>query len=277
MRGARAIRGLAARAGAARLSAKSRRQRRRVERRLAGPQLIAAFAEAYPEAFFIEIGANDGVQHDFLRPQILATRWRGVMVEPVPHVFTRLRRNYRDLDRVVLEHAAIADRDGERPFFHLAEAAPGERLPPWYDAIGSFSRETVLGHRDRIPEIERRLVESRVPVLSFETLCRRHAVEELDLLLIDAEGYDAEILDSIDLAARHPRLLVFEHYHLSAERWAACRRRLQDAGYELLAEGFDTWCLDLARAPALEAIWSRLEPGVEAVRADQDERRGNAP
>ena len=256
---------------------RERRAYRRIQRRLAAPRLIAAFADAYPEAFFIEIGSNDGEQHDFLRPQILAKGWRGVMVEPVPHVFARLQRNYGDLDRVALENVAIAERDGELPFFHLSEAGPEDQLPRWYDAIGSFSREQVLGHSGQIPEIERRMVETRVTCLSFDSLCRRHVVAEPDLLLIDAEGYDAEILGSIDLASCHPLLVAFEHYHLSAEQWRSCQAQVRDAGYEILVEGFDTWCLDLARAPALEATWRGLVPAVEAIRAAEDETRTPPP
>ncbi len=33
---------------------------RRQLARMAGPRLLAAFADAYPEAVFVEIGANDG-------------------------------------------------------------------------------------------------------------------------------------------------------------------------------------------------------------------------
>jgi FkbM family methyltransferase len=241
--------------------------------RFAGHQLLDAFAATYPEAFFVEIGSNDGQRDNHLRPRILASRWRGVMVEPVPYLFDRLRRNYADVERVALENAAVADRDGELPFFHLAEAAEGEPVPDWYSEIGSFSREFVLGHRHEIPDIDRRLVETSVPCLRFESLCRKHSVEQLDLVLIDAEGYDAEIVDGIDLVARHPRLLVFEHYHLPAERLAECERRLGEAGYETLAEGFNTWCLDPAAAPELAATWRDLEPAIPAATAAEDRAR----
>ena len=93
-----------------------RLQDRRSHRRLAGPRLLQAFGEAYPRAFFIEIGSNDGDQHDHLQPLIRSLQWTGLMVEPVPYVFERLRHNYADLDRVTLENAAIADRDGQVPF-----------------------------------------------------------------------------------------------------------------------------------------------------------------
>ena len=100
---------------------------RRIRDRLAGPKAIEAFADAYPQAFFIEIGSNDGEQHDHLSPMIKSREWRGIMVEPVPYVFERLRRNYAGTKSISFENAAIADHDGQLPFFHLAEAGAGER------------------------------------------------------------------------------------------------------------------------------------------------------
>jgi FkbM family methyltransferase len=125
-------------------------QYRRVLRRLAAPRLLRAFADSYPEAFFVEIGSNDGEQHDHLRPIVLSYPWSGIMVEPVPYVFERLRRNYEELPRIALDKVAIADRDGSLPFYHLAPASEEERdrLPSWYDAVGSLSREVVLSHGD---------------------------------------------------------------------------------------------------------------------------------
>jgi len=243
--------------------------------RLAGARALRAFASSYPEAFFVELGANDGEQHDPLRELILShRRWRGIMVEPVPFVFERLRRNYGDLDRVALENVAIADRVGELPFFHLAEARAAERatLPSWYDGIGSFDREAVLAHERDIPDIAERLVETRVPCLTFEALLERHGRPNVDLLLIDTEGYDWEIVSRLDLSAPRPRMIVYEHYHLEREDRAAARARLRDHGYEILEEGMDTFCLDVAEPDRLTRAWRRIEPAAPAVSSADEER-----
>jgi FkbM family methyltransferase len=214
--------------------------------RPSGPDLVRAFADEYPDAFFIEIGANDGEQHDYLEPFIRTRRWRGIMVEPVPYVFERLQRNYGDLGRVALENVAIADRDGRLPFYYLDQAGEDERgeLPEWYDALGSFSREMVLANAPEIPDIERRLVRSEVPCLTFESLCRRHGVDGLDLVVVDAEGFDYEIVKRIDFETYRPRMLIYEHRHLTAVQRAECKALLQRLGYETIEEYFDTWCLD---------------------------------
>ena len=240
---------------------------RRLLRRLAGPRLLRAFAGRYPEAVFVEIGANDGEHHDHLRPLIHAHDWSGIMVEPVPYVFERLRENYGRFERLRLENVAIAARDGTMPFYHLAEAGEGERegLPHWYHGLGSFSRETVLGHARAIPDIEARIVSTEVRCLTFASLCRRHELDSVDLVVIDTEGFDWEILRNIDLRAHRPRLIVYEHFHLSDDERSQARRHLAQHGYETMEEGFDTFALDTAPDDRLSTAWRRLEPAVPGV------------
>jgi putative sugar O-methyltransferase len=244
---------------------------RRRAPRLALPGLLEAFAEAYPRAEFVEVGANDGEQHDHLRPHVLGRQWTGVMVEPVPYVFERLERNYRDVPRVTLANVAVAERDGELPFYFLRDAPAAERaeLPSWYDGIGSFSREAVLSHAPQMPDIEERLVERSVPALTFESLCERHGIAGPDLLVIDTEGHDAAIVRSIDLRRRRPRMLVYEHFHLTPDDRAEARAHVRAAGYEVLEEGFDTIAL-LPEEDRLTRRFRRARPGVPPVtKADE--------
>jgi FkbM family methyltransferase len=248
---------------------------RRIWKQLAGPKLLDAFAERYPRAFFVEIGSNDGERFDHLRDLIRGREWRGIMVEPVPYVFARLQGNYGGSDRIALENAAIADRDGTLPLYHLREAGPDERerLPGWYDAIGSFSREAVLGHTREIPDIAERLVRTEVPCLSFESLCRKHGVERVDLLVTDTEGYDFDLLRNIDFDAHHPRLVVYEHFHLEPVEREACRDHMRDAGYETMEEGFDTWCLDTTADDGVTRAWRELRPALRGLSAADEEDR----
>lgn len=241
-------------------------------RRMIGPRLLKEFAREYPRARFVEVGANDGEAHDHLRPFVLANPWTGVMVEPVPHVFARLERNYGGHERVRLENAAITGHDGSMPFFHLIEAAPGERLPDFYDALGSFSEELIRTHAAQIPDFERRLVQTEVPTLTFSSLLSRHGLDGVDLVLVDTEGHDYEVIRTIDLERHRPRLLVYEHFHLSPGDRAACREHLHAAGYETKEEGLDTFCLDVGIDDRLTRRFRRLTPAVAGV-SKADEQR----
>jgi FkbM family methyltransferase len=239
---------------------------------MAGPRLVDAFAARYPNALFVEIGANDADHHDHLREHIHSRSWRGVMVEPVPFIFENLARRYGAMDGIALENAAIAATDGELPFYHLAEATPEdrERLPYWYHGTGSFSREQVLGHKKDIPDIEDRIVERKVTTMTFAALAEKHDLDDLDLLLTDTEGYDWEILKTIDLQRFRPRLAIYEHYHLSREDRAACIDHFRSAGYSVLEEGFDTFCLRTDEDDELTRTFRRLKPAARAVAAYEE-------
>lgn len=205
--------------------------------------VIRLFGKTHPEAIFIQIGANDGMALDPLRTQVVCRRWKGVMVEPVPYVFERLRQRYVNHPRITLVNAAIADQEAMLPFYSLGELKPGEEVWGWYHALGSFRKDVVLKHQYLIPDIEKRIEEIQVRSMRFETLCAQTGITQIDLLQIDTEGYDYEIIRRIPFAQFKPKLIVYEHQHLSPEDRKACRDLLHQQGYLSFESGIDTAAL----------------------------------
>ena len=189
------------------------------------------------ECFFVQIGSNDGMHGDPLRDLIAANpRWRGVFVEPLGEVFEKLKATYGADDRFALEAVAISDSTAERWFYYVASDAVRDRgLPIWAGQIGSFSRDHVVRHL--------RYVTADADALVSQTLVRcetlmavldRNRVERIDVLHIDAESYDFEILKQLDFARFRPKLILFEHKHLSAGDRGAAMSLLSGAGYRLV-------------------------------------------
>ena len=56
----------------------------------------------HKDFFFIQVGANDGITGDDLRKYILKYQWHGILVEPVPYVFDRLIKNYKEVEHLEL-------------------------------------------------------------------------------------------------------------------------------------------------------------------------------
>lgn len=200
-----------------------------VFRRHENDRLVALFAEVFPEAFVVQIGANDGVAGDPLVDAFSKTRWSGLLVEPVPRLYETLVARYRDRPEVCVERAAVSARDGEAPFFRL-RSVPGE-TPEWFNQLATLDRAVLLKHRSSIPEIESLLIEERVPTVRLDTLLARHGVSRIDLLVVDTEGHDWEILRALDFTRFRPVLLMFEHQHLSANDKAAAYALLETHGY----------------------------------------------
>ncbi|TXI84644.1 MAG: FkbM family methyltransferase [Cupriavidus sp.] len=235
--------------------------------RFRSPRVVPEFAKVYPDAFFIQIGSNDGDQLDPLKDAIRTRNWRGIMVEPVPYVFEKLKLRHGGNPRLTLENIAISKQAGVMPFYHLrnAEEQGLEKPPRWYDALGSFSKDVVLKHEDLIPDLRERLTESNVNVTTFDELCSRNNVKQVDLIHIDTEGHDFEILKTIDLPRYRPKVVIYEHHHLNPVDRAAAQDYLRKAGYAVFEEILDTWCIDTSlrgfRSRHLRSLWT--EPAAE--------------
>ncbi len=190
------------------------------------------------DLFFVQIGAHDGLSYDPMRPFVERLRLRGLLVEPQPRVFAQLVENYKEHPQLSFENAAIAQQDGTATLFSFAPA-PG--LPPHASMLASFRRELLEanGHGYAGP-----IQSTSVPSLRLPTLLRKHAVERLDILQLDTEGYDFEILKMLDFStikpALKPALIHFENNFLSPGESAECSSLLTKHGYRLLTLGIDT-------------------------------------
>jgi hypothetical protein len=114
-------------------------------------------------------------------------------------------------------------------------------LPEWYDQIGSFALDNVLHpyHVEQVPNLAERVVQAEVRCVTFERLWAEHGLPRLDLLHIDAEGYDDEILAQVDLVRLRPLLILYEHQHLEPARRRAVLERLRANHYRILDLGPD--------------------------------------
>ena len=175
---------------------------------------------------FIQVGANDGLEGDFLHPFLMNGQWRGVLVEPGDDARARLMQTYRGVEGLAIAPEAIWSESGTRAFY-VVEGA---------DELSSFSRETILVHAPKYDDLAGMIREREVATLTLDDLADRHGVPCPDVVAIDAEGCDDVVLGSFSLETRRPAMVLFEHVHLSAERSAALRERLRAAGY---AEVFD--------------------------------------
>ena len=230
--------------------------------------VLAAYAEdtADRTVTFVQIGSNDGTTDDPLRALTEAYRWSGVLVEPVPYVFSRLARERGSDPRLRFENAAIAEHDGEAEFFHLRERRAGEDLPDWYDQLGSFSLQTILSpeHEDQIPGIRDLVVRTMVRTLTFESLCAKHNIERFDLLHIDAEGSDWEILRRIELERHRPSVVLYEHKHLAPQDQQSVLERLEIGGYCWYEAWLDTVAVRrdaLQQGRFLRRAWKEIRCG----------------
>jgi FkbM family methyltransferase len=187
---------------------------------------------------FVQIGAFDGVAGDPIRPLMLANDcWTGVMVEPQPDAFERLKRNYAaQSQRLKFLNAAISDEPGERTLFYIPEAEKEALgLPDWAREIPSFDPKHLSKH---FPQAK--LARRSVRTTTFEEAASLLPAGAVDVVVIDTEGHERTIVDTIDLDLHHVKFVIFEHKHLSENDRRAVEGKLQKHGFSLKRFDRDT-------------------------------------
>lgn len=195
----------------------------------------------------IQIGANDGIDSDPVREYFVAWGWHGVLAEPLPDVYEQLTANYAGYPNVLPVNVAIADKDGELPFYRV-----GSRGEAWATGLSSFRRDHVQAHIDRGYVAVRAaaagvavnygdlIQEVPVQTRTFEGFLSEHDVEDFDVLVIDTEGYDHEILKLVDFGRHQPDVVLFESDNLTDQEYESALALLRAADYELRWSFLDT-------------------------------------
>ncbi|MGB0840154.1 MAG: FkbM family methyltransferase, partial [Chitinophagales bacterium] len=148
-----------------------------------------------------------------------------------------------------LENVAIADETGVK---HLHKIAFSQSR--WATGLASFNRATLEAEIKRGYVDEQAKREGIIPPTNLEDyfttepvdcttisdLLVKHQFPQLDLLQIDTEGYDFEIIKTVDFTQFKPKIISFEHQHLSPKDTIACQTLLDKQGYTILKKGRDS-------------------------------------
>lgn len=243
--------------------------------------VLRDYLKRNPTPFLVQVGAHDGATDDPVAHLIRRHKLRGLLVEPQPVAFKRLVEQHRDDPQLVFENSLVGACDGEAKFYKVREDMPG--LPANLLQSASLDRarvETAVGwYRDENPQINGHafdlIEEVSVPSLTWESLLAKHHVPNIDVLVIDAMGFDFELLKLLPFDRIKPDIIHFEHGLLSGEDQMACVELLVAQGYSMAKVAVDTiavrnvqtrrwlfngWATQASLATAAEVLLEVLAP-----------------
>lgn len=208
---------------------------------------LAYYIESSKATTLLQIGACDGVTgdpaHDFIR----SGRFRAFLVEPIDESFKALGRTYQGVPNVTLIRAALANADGELAMYKVREGAASIRAG-WSPQYSSFDRGHLLRH-DVAPED---IQQVSVPCMTLDSLIKKHGIGHVEILLSDAEGFDAEVVAMALSLPTPPECISFESFHLSPARMSELFTRLERQNYVWAHDKWNT----LAIGETLAGRWS---------------------
>lgn len=199
---------------------------------------------------FVQIGGNDGFINDPVFRFVKRYPCKGIIVEPQKDVFNdRLKKTYRSEKKVILENIAISDKSGIRKLYKLSISNSR-----WATGLASFKRSSLLdqieeGYVSRkakkegisLPDsIDDWITFEEVNCTTIQDLLIKHQFKTLDFLQIDTEGYDFEIIKTIDFSQLKPLIISYENLHLGEQDKISCEELLVEHGYRLEHIGSDS-------------------------------------
>jgi FkbM family methyltransferase len=148
--------------------------------------------------FFVEAGANDGVNFSNTYYLERARGWTGVLVEAIPDLYRACVRR-RPRSRVVNCALVAPERDGAlvtMQYSNLQSIVSGA-LP--YEHVEAGLRS----QRERTYRVE-------VPGRTLSSVLDDVKPQRFDLLVLDVEGYETQVLRGLDLDRHAPRWALIE-------------------------------------------------------------------
>ena len=195
------------------------------------------------EVNFLQIGANDANNNnDPLRVLRQTGEWKGWMIEPNPAVFKRLTKSVSKFPKIQCLNCAVSETDGILPFYYIKN--PHTTKHPFVaDQLSSLSRNHVCqelvswGYDEA--QAEGAIGSVDVSCKSPASLVAELAINQLDLLLIDAEGHDFEIIKHFPFNRLRPDIIVFETTHLKKSERDQIPGLMLEYGYSFWEIGED--------------------------------------
>ncbi len=206
---------------------------------LFGLLVRGVYADA-DEFRFVQVGGFDGVSNDYLHEFLVSHVVRGVILEPQQEAFKNLTAAYRDHPAIAMCRAAIASTPGQVKLYKIADdfryAPSGEPVP---HSIASLDPRHPVRYMRKNAEWlpakvkdEELLAWELVDALDMPSVLAKYDLNELELLFVDAEGFDGEVVRQT-LSVCKPLVINYEHKSLPRRERQALWKLLENNGYSL--------------------------------------------
>ena len=194
------------------------------------------------------IGANDGKLEDFLTSYFDRENLTAILVEPVADLHEALLKKFSLFKNLCFENVAIDKKNKTRAIYKLKHS---DCLPDWTKGLASFSKKVITSHDDQIAGIKDLIIKQKVKCVTISSLLKKYRFPELNILQIDTEGYDFEIVKTIDFKLNRPEIIIFEHMHLTFYTYYAAINFLDEKNYFVARNdnSFDLIAVDRGYVP----------------------------
>lgn len=142
----------------------------------------------YEKGFYIECGANDGVDQSNTYYYEKFLNWNGILIEPLDKKFAELKKN-RSNKNIFINSALVASKDTQN-----------------INIFEDNLKSKITLHNE---EINERIIKVKATTLS-KILNENKAPSVIDFFSLDVEGYEEEVLKGIDFNRYKFKFILIE-------------------------------------------------------------------
>jgi FkbM family methyltransferase len=136
----------------------------------------------YKNGFYIDCGANDGVNQSTTWYFEKYLNWHGILIEPVPEVYNELKKN-RNNNNYFYNYALISKKYNQ------------EQINFTFNNKDSLTAKNTLG-KNHLKRNEKIIT---VKCITLENILNNiNTTQLIDLFSLDVEGYEFEVLEGIN-------------------------------------------------------------------------------
>jgi hypothetical protein len=157
----------------------------------------------YKNGFFIEAGANDGVDQSYTHC-LDSLGWKGILIEPNKIKLEEAKTNRPNF---IYENCALvsASYDKETVYGDFAHTDRVGSLTAMIMDYGHFVDDELIEQKNN-----RKHLAIEVPAKTLTKILQKHNIQKIDLLVLDVEGYELSVLNGLDFDICQPKYMLLE-------------------------------------------------------------------
>jgi FkbM family methyltransferase len=160
----------------------------------------------YSDGFFIEAGANNGIDQSNTYLFEREFGWKGLLIEPNSIKFNECKKNRPNS---IVENCALVSENYKDDFIkgNFNEIEDGESLMAMIVDDGDWIDDD-LTIRKSYRKNYRQIVS--VPATTLTSLLKKYGVNKIDFFSLDVEGYELSVLNGLDFKQFRPSYILIE-------------------------------------------------------------------
>lgn len=185
--------------------------------------------------YFIQVGAWDGTGYDFLYDFVKERKSAGIVIEPLPDYFEKLKQNYSYNPSVIPVNKAVFHEKKEIELYRV-DPTRTEGLPDWAGGIASV--DPAHHKKAQIPSSV--IITETVQADTLMNIIKEYyPYDTADFFQVDVEGYDFDVITQLDFTFINPDIIKFEYINLGAEIAEKAIGLLKTKGYYCFYDDID--------------------------------------